>query len=86
MIPPAYPCVSSRYVKKGIKICEWVKNEKSALNLLCNAMPQCLLSVHIMRRDWNMLRLVSLGEAYSNHPNSPGFEFFMLLFRKHSIK
>ena len=38
MIPSAYPCVSSRYVKKGIKICEWVKNEISALNLLCNAM------------------------------------------------
>ena len=35
MIPPAYPCVASRYVKKVIKICEWVKNEKSALNLLC---------------------------------------------------
>ena len=35
MIPPAYPCVTSRYVKKVIKICEWVKNEKSALNLLC---------------------------------------------------
>ena len=36
MIPPAYPCVAFRYVKKVIKICEWVKNEKSALNLLCN--------------------------------------------------
>ena len=38
MIPPAYQCVSSRCVKKGIKICEWVKNEKSALNLLCIGM------------------------------------------------
>ena len=35
MIPPAYPCGASRYVKKIIKICEWVKNEMSALNLLC---------------------------------------------------
>ena len=35
MIPPAYPCVASKYVKKVIKKCEWVKNEKSALNLLC---------------------------------------------------
>ena len=37
MIPPAYPCVASRYVEKVIKTCEWVKNEKLALNLLCIA-------------------------------------------------
>ena len=37
MIPSAHPCGASRYVKKMIKICEWVKNEKSALNLLCRS-------------------------------------------------
>ena len=35
MIPPAYPCGASTYVQKIIKICEWVKNKMSALNLLC---------------------------------------------------
>ena len=38
MIPSAYPCAVSRYVKNVIKICEWGKNEKSALNLLCIAL------------------------------------------------
>ena len=38
MIPLAYPHGASRYVKEMIKICEWVKNEMSALNLLCNGL------------------------------------------------
>ena len=37
MIPSACPCAASRYVKKVIKISEWVENEKSGLNLLCIA-------------------------------------------------
>ena len=36
MIPSACPCAASRYVKKVIKISEWVENEKCGLNLLCN--------------------------------------------------
>ena len=35
MIPPVYPCGTTRYVQNMIKIREWVKNEISALNLLC---------------------------------------------------
>ena len=34
MIPTACPCTASRYVKEVIKISEWVRNEKSGLNLL----------------------------------------------------
>ena len=37
MIPPAYACGVSRYIKEMIKICEWGKNEMSAFNLLRTA-------------------------------------------------
>ena len=42
MIPPVYPCGTTRYVEKMIKIREWVKNEISALNLLCNVVFLCV--------------------------------------------
>ena len=38
MIPPAYACGVSRYIKEMIKICEWGKNEMSAFNLLGTAL------------------------------------------------
>ena len=46
MIPPAYPCGASRYVKEMIKICEWVKNEMSAINLLCSVARAAWMNKH----------------------------------------
>ena len=67
MIPPAYPCVASRYVKKVIKICEWVKTEKSALNLLCIALGLLHYTVQF-RVNWSF-RPIFLCTTTNNNKN-----------------
>ena len=54
MIPPVNPCAAPRYFKIIIKICEWVKSEKSAVNQLY------IVSYGIVRRD-NLVLVCNIG-------------------------
>ena len=86
MIPLAYPCGASRYVKGMIKIWEWLKNEMSALNLLCNVTQKntltciCLQGVLPTRRGPWIANLQQSGVFFVNQLIFP--LFIRILYRK----